>query len=136
MRAAVTHRDVFLPTLAASARMKVEVIGNHCHVAKHIGNVSRDAHGREQDTRRLAVPVLSSEVGANLDAPTLWILHAVGALTDVQPVVKAPEDLLDRVPAWSEEGVGHAGVRLAFKAFATTIRRPGNPQPGCRVEIG
>jgi hypothetical protein len=45
VRPAVPYGDVLLPALPASARVKVEVIGDHRHVAEYIGNISSDADG-------------------------------------------------------------------------------------------
>ena len=79
---------------------------------------------------------LTCEVGPDLDAPTLGVLHPVQRAAHQQAVVETRDELFERGAARAEEGVRHACVSLALDGFPAAIGRAGNSQARGGVEVG
>ena len=65
------------------AGVEVKVVADHRNGAEDVGHVTGEVHRRKDASSRATVAVFPCEVRADLDPPSLGVLHAITPLTNV-----------------------------------------------------
>src|SRR5262249_8159663 len=128
--------DLLVALAAVAHAADLQVVADHGDGLKDVRDEAGEDDGAADLAGQLAVLDLFSPEAFALDAPALGVLHAIAGVAQVVAILDAGDDLRGLGLARPEEGVGHAGIRLALPALAAAVGAALVAQPMGAVVVG
>src|SRR3954451_21165202 len=108
---------------AAAAAVHQPVVAHGADALEDGRHVACDTDRGKDTLGDSPVADLVAEVTGHLDAPSLGVLHARRPLFEEDAMVDLCKEVRNRGRTCGEEGVAHAGIRLATEILPPPVRR-------------